>query len=72
MKRLIPYRKGRKSPGGRRKLAKYVITEIRDKSSLWRKWSTNKMKTGFREMGTTDDFDKGDFHSMVGVEWVEE
>lgn len=72
MERLIWYKKGRKrSLGGKRKLAKHVITEVRDKSIL-----RNTMKTGFREMETIDDFDKGDLHSMVGVkailEWVEE
>ena len=68
MKRLIPYRKWR--TGGRKKLAKYVITEVRDKSISRREWSTNKIKTGFREMETIDDFDKGDFHSMIGVEAI--
>ena len=56
MKRLIQYREWR--TGGRRKLAKYVITEVKDKSISRREWSTNKIKTGFREMETIDDFDR--------------
>lgn len=77
MKRLLQDGKERRrSGGGRRKLAKYDIPEVRDKYILRRKWSNDKMKIGFREMEPIDDSSKGDFHSMVGMgailEWVKE